>query len=239
MLHTCANPRAPLLLQGRLRLRLVLRLPLRPPVASAVAAGLLGCVVAQYCSCQHHMAVLAICYAVPCLFHCILVSAGVAYNINIPGYGIVTSSSPGTTGASTTTPGTDPTTQFNFYNATDPTSPLPILSGSPAIIQNDGTGKFCRLVPVQGYAPPTVALAKVRSRLSSTALPRKTSAAAAPPGYLLVLQCDVTDPSQATPLTYNTSGLSYNGQPVLPLGPGGQMAVMPPGTPRPDRKSVV
>jgi hypothetical protein len=44
---------------------------------------------------------------------------------------------------------------------------------------------------------------------------------------MLVMQCDVTDPAQATPMTYTSSGLAYNGQPILPVGPGGQMVVVP------------
>jgi hypothetical protein len=160
----------------------------------------------------------------------------VAYNINAPGGGLVTVSPTGTSGASTTTPGTSEAAQFYFYNATDPTSPLPISSGSTTILQSEGSDKFCRLVPMQGSMPPPVGAAAAAPKVSSSSSSSSGSfrtrsiAAAAPPGFLLTLVCDVTDPSQATPLTYTSTGLTYNGQPLVPNGPGGAMVVQPAGT---------
>jgi hypothetical protein len=121
----------------------------------------------------------------------------------MPGYGLAVTSSGGTTGASNIIPPTSPISQFYFYNATHPTSSLPLAPGATTIIKSAQTGQFCRLVP-----------ATSTSNTSPT----------------LVMVCDVTDPSQATPLTYTSTGLTYNGQSILPVGPGGQLAVLPPGS---------
>ncbi len=120
----------------------------------------------------------------------------------MPGYGLAVTSRTGTTGASKTTAATSPAAQFYFYNASSPTSALPLAPGASTIIKSEETDKFCRLV-------------------------------SAPPSAMLVLLCDITDPTQATPLVYSSAGLTYNGQPVLPVGPGGQMAVLPPGATNP------
>jgi hypothetical protein len=146
----------------------------------------------------------------------------VAYNINTLEGGLVTISPTGTSGSTTTTTGSSEATQFFFYNATNPTSPLSVTSGSTTIMQSAGTDKFCRLVPLQGSVPPAAASSSLRTSSSF-----RTKSAAAPPGFLLTLQCDVTDPAQATPLTYTSTGLMYNGQPILPVGPGGTMVVVP------------
>ena len=39
--------------------------------------------------------------------------------------------------------------------------------------------------------------------------------------------CDVSDPAQATPLTYTGSGLTYNGQPLASTSPGSALVVSP------------
>jgi hypothetical protein len=146
-------------------------------------------------------------------------AAGTAYNINVPGYGNVITSPNGATGANTSARTTSPAAQFYFYNATSPTSPLPLAPGASTIIKSEETGKFCRLVPISA---------------SSSRVPRnntiRQSQLTAPAGSMLAMQCDVTDPAQATPMTYTANGLTYNGQPILPVGPGGQMVVVPPGT---------
>jgi hypothetical protein len=144
---------------------------------------------------------------------------GTAYNINIPGYGKVTTNPTGGTGSSTTVPSTSPTAQFYFYNASNPTSPEPLSPGASTIIKSEETGKFCRLMP-------TAITARGGPR-NSTIQP--SVQVSTPPGSMLVMVCDVTNPALATPMTYSSGGLTYYGQPILPVGPGGQMAVLPPG----------
>jgi hypothetical protein len=157
-------------------------------------------------------------------------AAGTAYAINIPGYGNVVTGTDGSTGASTSTPSTSPAAQFYFYNATSPTSSLPLAPGASTIIKSEETGKFCRLVPTAAgtkRVPRNTPPAATVSLSSTTLMP--------PPGGMLVLLCDLINPAQATPLTYTSNGLAYNGRPILPVGPGGQMAVLPPGTPTPSQ----
>jgi hypothetical protein len=160
----------------------------------------------------------------PALSNCCVlatIAAGTAYNINVPGYGNVITSPNGGTGASNTTSTTSPAAQFYFYNATSPTSPLPLAPGASTIIKSEETGKFCRLVPTTASAN--------RAPRNSTIRPSYTPVAA-PPGSMLVMLCDVTDPALATPMTYTSSGLVYDGQQILPIGPGGSMVVVPSGT---------
>jgi hypothetical protein len=108
---------------------------------------------------------------------------------------MITSNASGTTGSSSSMPGTNSPAKFYFYNATYPGSTDPLEPGSPTLVKSGATGKFCRLVPQMAGSSatrlqPPAAMAKTRSSAS----------AAAPPGQLLVMLCDVTDPAQATPM---------------------------------------
>jgi hypothetical protein len=156
-----------------------------------------------------------------CRAKLVTAATGTPYNINVPGYGNVFTTPYGGTGASNSTLGTSPAAQFYFYNASNPTSPEPLSSGASTIIKSEETGKFCRLVPISAGSRGAPRNSTIRP--SSTLI-------TAPAGSMLTMLCDVTDPALATPMTYTADGLTYNGQPILPVGPGGQMVVVPPGT---------
>ena len=101
--------------------------------------------------------------------------------------------------------GTTPPEQYCAYDPDNLSSTTPVMPGKTTIFKSKQTGMYCRLIP----------------------LPSAPS--------LTGMICDQPTPVTATIVTYTGDGLSKDGVPLTPSGPGGALVLDPTPGPGQDK----